>query len=285
MDVPADWNPGVIEGNARNGYCRIDDAEMPRIELKWETNRRSRPMQDIVDRYLKIVIKDAKKKRLHLRVRRDTHLVEIPDADCECFECRADTHAVNLAVRYGQRGRVVVVRLLSRPSERIGDIAKRVLGSLREHSGDGPRPWSVYGLRLQAPKFYVLSKEIFLAGRVEMVFRAKTRSAHAARVGLAEVVLRRQSLKEWLDQDPIGKLDCGKTKAVETSAHGHEAIEITGSRPRGVWRFFPRHAVTQCRAWHCERSNALYVARWRGPVEEQSEFTDFADSFACHAEG
>ena len=52
FDVPADWSLAVVDGDRTNGYVRLDDEDIVRLELKWEKPKGRVVLSQIVDRYL-----------------------------------------------------------------------------------------------------------------------------------------------------------------------------------------------------------------------------------------
>ena len=51
MELPANWELGGLSGDYNNGYVRMDDEDMPRMELKWSKSKEKKPdLQKILDR-------------------------------------------------------------------------------------------------------------------------------------------------------------------------------------------------------------------------------------------
>ena len=54
LRAPEDWNIGAIGGDLKQGYLRIDDSEMARIEFKWaQAGSQAVDVSSIVDKYLR----------------------------------------------------------------------------------------------------------------------------------------------------------------------------------------------------------------------------------------
>lgn len=283
LEIPADWNPGVVEGTAGDGYCRIDDAETVRVEIKWQHYRSRKPISRVVDEYLGNLAKKHKGKKLPFSVRRDTRMVLLDDVDIECFEwLNESASSLNLAALCRKCKRVCIVRVLSDTREQLRPMAKRILRSFREHVRGANVPWSVYGLRFAVPESYTLDKYAFHAGRLHIRLQARRRETEAVRLGLAGIVLRKKSLAEVVKKDAIAKSWADKTKFNETKVNGHDGVEATIVPRVRLRRFFLRNRKSLARAWHCEQSNAIYVARWSGPGEQTREFDEFVESFVCH---
>ena len=43
LEIPTTWELSGLSGDQKTGYLRLDDAEMPRLELKWAHTRRKKP--------------------------------------------------------------------------------------------------------------------------------------------------------------------------------------------------------------------------------------------------
>ena len=62
LEIPTTWEISGISGDEKNGYLRLDDAEMPRLELKWAKTRKKKPdLHKTLDEYFKLVRKNYKR--------------------------------------------------------------------------------------------------------------------------------------------------------------------------------------------------------------------------------
>jgi len=293
FEVPADWELGAADGDDRKGYCRLDDGKMTRLEVRWQKGPARGPVSEVTDRYLKTLSKRGRHE-VPAHVRRNASRVRISDAETECFAWHGELDTTGLAVCCRRCGRISLVRVLNRRSESFRPVARRVLESFRDHGRDGLAPWSLLGFRFDVPERYTLTTYQLRAGRLEMDFRAKGVLASAVRVGLADIVLRERSLADWLKNDPVAVFGRGELTLADTAVRGHAGAQIEGMRRRLLRRFFSlvlrsellrrvvKEPAIRCRAWRCEPSNSIYVARWLGPDKNLPEFETFANSFICH---
>jgi hypothetical protein len=287
-ETPATWELASAKGDARKGYCTLDDGEITRLQIRWQTGGKG-SVSEVVDRYLKALAKRT--RRSPPRVQRNTRLVQIPDADVETFAWHEEVSpsgasgsndVTGLALNCRKCGRTCLLCALSPRSEAFRPVAKRVLGSFRDHPDEGRVAWSVLGFQFDVPEGYLLLDHALKAGRLDFTFRAGRISARAVRVGLAEIVLREQSLADWLKKDAAGLFPGGELTCAETAFRQHPAVEIAGRR-RSRWHaIIRRSASIRCRAWHCAQTNAIYVARWVGPEDLLPQYETFAGSFVCH---
>ena len=282
VETPHDWNPSQLKGSAQDGYCRIDDALTPRLEVKWLRCRTEAPIGRIVDNYLAGLAKDQKRKTLPFPVRRDTRLV-VPDVgEAECFEWRAASAAVNMAVLSRENRRLSVARVLFPGQDVDRPLAKRVLRSFRQHAPSEARPWSMYGLRFALPERYRLDRHSFTAGRSALCLISGRVCAEGVRLGMAAQALARKSLRELVTSDALAESWSRRTECTDAVVNGYSGLAFRVEPKQRVLRLLARRRHAVARAWHCEASNALYVAHWTGPPSQRAAFDEFAASFVCH---
>ena len=64
LSIPDSWEIAGISGDQKAGYLRLDDENMPRLELKWsESKRKKNDLHAVLDEYFKLVRKSYSKKR------------------------------------------------------------------------------------------------------------------------------------------------------------------------------------------------------------------------------
>jgi hypothetical protein len=280
IETPRAWELGCVAGDRRKGYFRLDDADMPRVEAKWQSGGPRESVLAVADRYLKKAgLTGAAAEQ---KVERHVRLAPPADMETEFFITRGDPNAMHMAARCRDCGRVALLRVFYRSDEPLQPVMARLFGSYRDHARNGKTPWSLYGLQFEVPEDHVLLRHNIRAGRVELEFAGKRACVLAARVGLAETVLKKTSLLDWLKKDSTGRLPACLMAFAETKRGNHAAIEITGCERSVARRMLGRLRVARGLAWHCEPSNALYLARWLGREENVSEFAAFAGSFHCH---
>jgi len=280
IETPRAWELGSVTGDRRKGYFRLDDADMPRVEAKWESGSPGKSVRSVADRFLKKAgLVGAAGER---QVERNVRLDPPADMETEFFITRGDPNALHMAARCRDCGRVALLRLFYRSDEPLQPVMARLFSSYRDHARDGKTPWSLYGLRFKVPEDYILLRHNIRAGRVELEFVGKRARVLAARVGLAETVLKRMSLLDWLKKDSSGQAPRCPPAFTETKRGEHAAVAVSGRERSLARRILGRRRVARGLAWHCEPSNALYIARWFGREEKVPDFAAFAESFLCH---
>jgi hypothetical protein len=274
FDVPADWDFAAAEGNFDKGYYRLDDPEQVRLEVRWELTTPPGRIGDLTDRYLALLVK-GKQLPDRKSVRRDTRLVQLPEADLETFAWSGPVDVIGMALRCRRCARSILARLIAPRSEAILPLARAVLGSAASYSCAGTRSWAVLDFRFEVPEPYQCRRPSLRAGRLDFDFEHGRDRLRALRAGLAENVLRTKSLDEWArEQCRFGKRD--RPESTEREFKGHPAREISLERRS---RFsLGRGRPVRALAWHCPESNSLYLAQSLGPADPEA----FAESFRCH---
>jgi len=280
IETPRAWELGAVTGDRRKGYFRLDDADMPRVEARWESGKSRESPSAVADRYLKKAgLAGAEADR---KVERDVRLARPADVETEFFVTLGEPNAMHMAACCRDCRRVALLRVFYRSDESLRPVMARLFGSYRDHARGGKMPWSLFGLRFAVPEEYALLRHSFRAGRVELEFGGQRTRALAARVGLAETVLKKSSLLDWMKKDSAGQRPACTLAFTEKERGEHAAVEVSG-RERSLARgMLGRRRVARGLAWRCEPSNALYVARWFGREKDVAEFAAFAESFLCH---
>jgi hypothetical protein len=233
----------------------------------------------LVSEYLK---KAEIKEKAGSSVRRNVRLADLPDDyDHEVFVTHGAIDSSHLLARCRTCNRVGIVRLMYPRSESFRPMAQRILSSYRDHGEGGVTPWALYGFRFGVPNRYVLYRHSLHAGRMEMEFRAGKCRAVAVRLGLAETLLKRTKLIDWLRQDLVGQFPHAKVNYAEIERAGQWCVEATGVERFGWRRFFGKGIPVRLLAWHCPEQNAILIARWKGPESHLPDFDAFTTSFVC----
>ena len=76
LEIPTAWELSGLSGDQKTGYLRLDDGEMPRLELKWAHTRRKKPdLHATLDEYFKLIRKTYK-KGTELSFRRNVNFIK-----------------------------------------------------------------------------------------------------------------------------------------------------------------------------------------------------------------
>ena len=137
IETPRAWELGAVTGDRRKGYFRLDDADMPRVEAKWESGSPGQSVRSVADRYLKKAgLAGAAGER---QVQRNVRLDPPADMETEFFITRGDPSALHMAARCGGCGRVALLRVFYRGDEPLQPVMARLFASYRDHARGGKR--------------------------------------------------------------------------------------------------------------------------------------------------
>ena len=175
LEIPTTWELSGLSGDQKTGYLRLDDGDMPRLELKWAHTRRKKPdLQATLDEYFKLIRKTYK-KGTELSFRRNVNLIK----DDELFDgytvlgfsWKGNIRANGLIFHVGKR--VTIVQVMGRLKENWRPTVLRVFQSIVDRSEASQTLWSAYGLKLGVPKEYKLERQKLLSGYLLFAFAAK----------------------------------------------------------------------------------------------------------------
>ena len=176
LEIPTTWELSGLSGDQKTGYLRLDDGDMPRLELKWAHTRRKKPdLHATLDEYFKLIRKTYKRKGTELSFRRNVNLIKEDEffkgRNVLGFSWKGDIRANGLIFHTGKR--ITIVQVMGRLKENWRPTVLRVFQSIVDR-GDAPQTlWSAYGLKLGVPKEYKLERQKLLSGYLLFAFGAK----------------------------------------------------------------------------------------------------------------
>lgn len=297
LEMPEDWGIGAVSGDASTGYLRIDDAEMPRIELRWEPARGQEPIDKVVERYLKNLTKKGRKKAPPIKVRRDLNLIKdnrlLENRAVEGFHWRIDgdepIQAYGILWRCEVCSRIVFLQILGRAGESTMTLATRILNTLQDHPVGDTVVWAMYGMKFEIPVTCALKSHSFLTGQIKLNFTDKSSEIELERLSLAEMHLKGRSFEEWF-QDTYGH-EIETLDPLSEERLRHPGVQASGTTvdPETVhkrlawlpWRRPRRRPFDSC-SWHCTDGNKLYTLRRMGEGAQPEMLLDIAQSVVCH---
>ena len=302
LRVPAEWSLGKVDGSYKNGYVRLDDASIVRLEVEWReappASRRRLPIEELVDRYLSRLEKKAGKSELTFNVQRQARFLKdkrwLEGEEYETFTWEADYRALNLARVCRHCGRILLLRVLGRSDENMEGVAEEIFRSLVDHPVDGCVFWRVYGLEFHVPEEFTLSEHQLRSGNIQLTFESKDRVCRVQRLSLANQLLKGTELVSWYKSFFRKQLRDLIYDTSESREGDHEGLRVEG-RPRSRWRQLlrplpflnprPRQYLTG-RVWLCEATNKICVVDYL--YKKKDERGDLCDvlsrGYVCHQE-
>ncbi|MBU0608940.1 MAG: hypothetical protein KKI08_13730 [Armatimonadetes bacterium] len=291
--IPEDWNIGAIGGEKTQGYLRFDDADMPRLEVKWaDAGTTFVDLDKVVEKYLREMSKGRKNQTevnrdIKLTSKRKLRGKKAP----KFFAWKGETQGFGAAWFCPDCHKTVIVQVMGRLTEPVQEMAEQVVVDLEDHPRDEWILWSAYGFDFYSPRDFTLATQKLMAGLIEIGLARDTEQLLAARWGMANVILRKQSLQEWGKKELAKRIKRFDTEFSETTHRGHEAVTIAGrtALPQEKLKSFVDHVRgkgfpdrVQALLWHCPESNKLFYVEGVLDRENVHLVQDVADRIECH---
>ncbi len=292
--MPDDWNIGAIGGEKAQGYLRYDDGDMPRLEIKWaDAGTGFVDLNKVVEKYLREM---SKGKKSRTEVSRDVKLAskrkmrgkKAP----QFFAWKGETQGFGAAWFCPDCHKTVILQVMGRLDEPVQAMAEQVILDLEDHPREDWILWSAYGFDFYSPKDFVLASQKLMAGLIEIGLAQGDEQLHASRWGMANVILRRQSLLDWGKRELAKRLKKFDAQYTETTHRGHDAILIEGrtALPQEKLKSFVDHVRgkgfpdrVKALLWHCPESNKLFYVESIVDRENLQLVADVAARVTCHA--
>lgn len=300
MELPADWEFGGLSGDYDSGYVRMDDENMPRMELKWSKSKEKKPdLNKILDAYFKSMRKRLGASADGLKIKRAINLVKdekfFENRDVLFYNWKSNVRANGVIWYCKECKRIVVVQVMGYLKESILSLTLRVLESIRDHPTGHTNLWSAYQLTAEVPRRYHLEKRKLMSGYLMLSFADGSRVLNVERYGLADVTLRDVDLETWFRGYHAKMLRKYGFSFEEVDNNCDHRIEMSGQEKRLIDHIplSPVFAIDKILRrkqiaayfWHCKKSNRIFVIMAiskRGTSELVSEV---ASSIQCHEEG
>ncbi|MYF99566.1 hypothetical protein F4212_10635 [Candidatus Poribacteria bacterium] len=303
LEIPTTWEISGISGDEKNGYLRLDDADMPRLELKWAKSRKKKPdLHKTLDEYFKLVRKNYKRGG-NVSFRRNVDLIKDEDFLKDCtvlgFSWKGGIRANGLIIHNPDTKRITIVQVMGRIKENWRPIVLRVFQSISDKGDPKHTVWSAYGLKLSVPSTYKLEKQKLLSGYLLFTFnRGKYRKISVERYGPAEVLLNEFSSEEnqletWFRTRYAKAIRGYGFEVTPQNENGDERINFVGQQTRLydtvpfslvliVDKILKRTRLTFY-TWHCHHTNRIYVVQSIGRHEASEKLAqEVAESIHCH---
>ncbi|MBM3241112.1 hypothetical protein FJZ31_32925 [Candidatus Poribacteria bacterium] len=296
VEIPDNWEIGGLSGDYKSGYLRLDDGEIPRLELKWSKARGKNPdLQKVLDEYFKLVRKDFRKKDSSLNIKRNINLVKdesfSENRNVTFFSWKSDVRANGAIWHCHECKRIVVVQVIGHLKENMRDITLRIFNSISDHPPGYTNLWSAYQLNVEIPRRYRLDKQKLMSGYLLLSFVDGSRTIAVERYGPADVLLKERDLETWFRRT-YAKAIAGYGFSVEKrDTEYDERIELDGSTSRIIDKVpmspvllvdkVMRRTSFAAQLWHCHKSNRIFAVRVVLKGEAAKIAREVADSIQC----
>lgn len=303
LEIPKTWEISGISGDEKNGYLRLDDADMPRLELKWAKAKKKKPdLHKTLDEYFKLVRKNYKRGG-NVSFRRNVDHIKdeefLKGNTVLGFSWKGGIRANGLIYHNPLTKRITIVQVMGRIKENWRPTVNRIFQSISEKDETNQTIWSAYGLKLAVPNNYKLEKQKLLSGYLLFAFtRGKTRKISVERYGPAEVLLNEYNsepnqLETWFRSRYAKAIRGYGFDVKQTEEKEDISIHFIGQQTRMYDNipFSPVLALDKVRkrvrltfiVWHCLHSNRIYVVQTIGRNEDSEKLAQqIAESIHCH---
>jgi hypothetical protein len=300
MELPANWEFGGLSGDYDNGYVRMDDENMPRMELKWSKSKEKKPdLHKILDAYFKSMKKRLGAGASGLKIKRDINLIKDEDffenREVLFYNWKSDVRANGAIWFCKECKRIIVVQIMGYLKESILSLTLQILHSIRDHPAGHTNFWSAYQLTAEVPRRYHLEKRKLMSGYLSFSFVDGSRVLNIERYGLADVTLRNTTLQSWFRgyyAKVLRKYGFSFTEV--SNEDGDHRLEMSGQEKRLIDHvpISPIFAIDKilrrkhiaASFWHCNKSNRIYVVMAISKRGTRELATQVASSIQCHKE-
>lgn len=251
-----------MSGDEKGGYFRVDSTGALALEAKWSSAPKSVDLRAKLEVYLNDLRRKARKRKASFEYK-----VKSKDAGMLTFSWRSDRKAQGRLWRCDECRRIIIAQVSGSPSDDVSNIASAVLPTIEDHSEDGWRTWAMYDLIAEVPPGYRLEKHQLMSGYIQLLFRKGVNRLLIERWGLANIALKKDSLREWFAERVVHDLRPYRYSIQEVEFENEAGIQVTGRRAgirqalRSACEFLMlrRPAVRlDGYVWVCEDSNKIY---------------------------
>jgi hypothetical protein len=298
LNIPADWELSGLSGDEKEGYLRLDDEEIPRLELKWAGAKRKKPdLQRVLDEYFKLVRKNYKRKDAKLNIQRDVNLLRdegfFEGRDVVTFSWKGDIRASGVIFHCETCKRITIIQVMGRLKENFRPTLARILQSVRDHPTGQDILWSAYNLNVEIPRRYRLEKHRLLSGYLLLPFADGSRKVSVERYGPADVTLVGSDLEAWFRAKYAKAIrGYGFEIIPHNTDDGDERFTLVGEELRftdhipfspvlAVDKVLRRKTFAAC-LWRCHKSNRIYVIQAIAKRDAVKTAESVAASIKCH---
>lgn len=301
LEIPADWTLASLDGDDEAGYLRLDDLEMPRMEIKWITVKKKKKapsLQNIIDNFLDDLAKNVKKKKFDIHIEYEVdplqYINSIPGKEMRGFLWKSSTRAFGVATYCEECRRVVVSQVVAKLDEDISRLVQRIYASFQDHAVDDVSRWSVYEMDFAVPKEYVLTTQQLMPAYLEFVFTTE-KDPYELRVerwGMSDIhLMNDRPLGEWYKTKYGKLLRLYKLGYGREEVKGHEVILVEGVRRRFLHelRYALENVIRSKKPshlhasfWHCPETKKIFIVTLRNRSADAAPVEFVTSQIRCH---
>jgi hypothetical protein len=296
IQVPSDWNIAALNAQTESGYLRLDDDQMPRLELKWvcPSTAAEPDLLKLKRRYVASLQRSAKKSRSQLTVEDQAQSLGQKGRKAKnylSFRWQASQQGVTLVSSCNACGRQVLAQLYAPLGDNIGSEADAIFSTLHDHSPDHLRSWSIYDFFFKVPPDFHLLSQNLLLGRLELAFQKLPERLVFSQWAVAQTHLGHNSLLEWFQTHLVSRAKGFDLKINETTFRNHPALFIKGHLTgyksalqmlSTVWKKKEPALQLLWHLWHCPQLNRLFSLQGFLLPANESLLDQLVQEVKCH---
>jgi len=271
LEIPVDWDLGALELSSKGGYFRLDDEFEPRLMVKWQPLGGRFDPEKAIARYFR---KQPKTGELRPRIGASVPGISKAFKGLDHQTYTLASLSARTRTSWGvsaycpkcERAFVVEMGTDSRSGE-PERLVSRVLGSLRDHSGEQLTRWEAYGLSLDLPSELRAAGSRFQQGFVSLAAAARGQRVEVSRWTLAAVHLAGRDLRSFLLGYLAKARNLPRLKIESAAVMSHPGcvfhsprrlFEPVRARVRRTLALYnPAH--TTGLIWHCASTNRIFM--------------------------
>ncbi|WP_243367551.1 hypothetical protein [Fundidesulfovibrio soli] len=260
LEAPAGWEPAALG----KGYLRLDDADGPRLTLRWQRVKPGSAPAGVLGR-LKRKYRFAPDDAPGPMAAKLGEVLAPGGAVLACLG--PDGGEAVLCVLPGLQGAGGAdLAVLAVPHAHPAESAEPWLGCARTLRASDPGLLRLYDVSAQAPPGFTLAECSVQLGHFRFLFRAGRSSLEYHRFAPAQAILRGTSLEAWAGKvfpDRRGKARVfvpGRLQGPDFAAALHPPAEVqAGAARRLAARWLPALRLLRAAVWLGDESRILAV--------------------------
>ena len=318
LSIPNDWEISGISGDQKSGYLRLDDAEMPRLELKWSEDKRRRgvnkdDLHSVLDEYFKLVRKSYRRKGKKksgsndLNIKREVDFFkkddDVPLHAPIFFQWRGDIFAHGVIYHCPNSKRITIAQVMGQTRQGLRAISIPLFLSLKNLTtgeSDSHFLWSAYQMSFRTPQRYRLEKQQLLSGYLLFSFidsgplLDRKRRLSVERYGLADVLLKNCGLEDWFRNQyrkslqgfgyQLKKKDDGIDQEFILVGQENRLSDNIPLQPVQNLDRLQRRKSVAAHVRLCRLSNRIFVVQSVSKQEALPVVNGVASSICCHSD-
>jgi hypothetical protein len=313
LTTPANWSPTKFTGSHQKGDMRLDDDEGVRLEIRWESGKKSFDVPKSVDEFLSSLEKDLKKHSNFERIknakvvsRSRKKKEQLTNFGWSAVPGPVAGSGFGCAWYCPVCERALFAQVLGRDTERpaaVERLAGEVLTSLECHGEGGWETWSVFDLKVQVPAEFLSTRSQLLLNKLQLEW-ARPRPSGLGGLGrrnerivvkrlpIANILLEDTTLRDWAEHGVrFANKQLSLGKATDVRVHGHEGLLYQGPykdlRARIITRILDlllqrKTPPGQVLVWHCPQSNRIWSVETELTASNAHVAEEVIASIECH---